>query len=335
MTVDAGTVQTDVHDNYGNGEPDDGFADFLSSFKDEDPKKKVTPSETDEGATEDQGTETPEPEVEDEGEPEAEDTEDDTDPEVVGAKLLDAEIEIKIGDEVKKVPIKELTRLYGQEAALTQKSQKTAEALRGAEEQTARAVASAKAILERAQARYQPYKEINDPANWAYLATQMGPAEFQQLRQDAKAAEDDVKFLEQEVDGYMRQQQQRAGQAYREAAQACLKDLSDPQKGIKDWSQPLYNELMTFAAEHGVPEMRQSTSPGAIRLLHMAMQFAKAAKDAKKAEDKVTKAISKPSRVIKPGSGQTKTAPKRAAMAALRDAADDPDAAAGAFLATF
>ena len=74
----------------------------------------------DEEEIEDLDTET---EDGDEDEVDTEDDEDSTD-----SKILteDALVEVKVGDETNQVSVKELTRLYGQEKALTQKSQQLA-----------------------------------------------------------------------------------------------------------------------------------------------------------------------------------------------------------------
>src|SRR4051812_1757566 len=118
LTTDTDTIHADV------SEGPEGFSAFLSSLDDE-PKKKAVPSDGNEGATE-----SPEPETEEkpdttEGEPEeaAEDTE--ADPE-------DQEFDVKVNGETKKATLRELKRLYGQESALTQRSQKLAEAQRDA-----------------------------------------------------------------------------------------------------------------------------------------------------------------------------------------------------------
>ena len=315
MTNEAGTIQQDVPEF-------DGEAAFLSSFDDE--SKKRAPSETDEGAPEAQH-ETDEPEGTEAGEPEAPD---DDDPD-------NQEVEIKVGEETKKATLRELKRLFGQEAALTQKSQRIAEATRQAEEALARNTAATKSLLERAQERYKPYSEL-DTAAWVYLAQNMSGPEYQELRAASAAAKADVDFLTTELDGHMKAQTEASQKAMRDAAAACIVELQDPVKGIKDFGKPLYDEMMNFAREQGVPEMVQVTSPGAIRLLHMAMQFAKSQKAAKQVEDKVQQAVAKPARTLRPGAAPQKSGKEglKAAMDRLKADGSDEDAAVGAFLAT-
>ena len=71
------------------------------------------------------------------------------------------------------------------------------------------------AMLQKAEEQVKPYKEID-----MLLRRQMEPEDFQQLRMEAKQAEDNLKFLTEEADAFygdIKKQQQAA----REAAQQC------------------------------------------------------------------------------------------------------------------
>lgn len=300
---------------------DTGESAFLSSFEDE-PKK--VPSDEAEDATEDaeetgDTTETTE-------DPETEEDPDDPD---------NQEVEIKVGDKVEKAKLKDLKRLFGQEASLTQKSQAASEQLKHAEAQTVRATTATKALLDRAQAAYAPYAAL-DMASWAQLATQMSPENYNQLRQDAAAAETNVKFLGGELDGLIRSQQEAIAVANKGAATAAIAELSNPETGIKGWGQPLYKELVDFATAQGLPEFQGVTSAKAVRLMHMAMQYAKTQDAAARAAVKVRKAVDKSARVLKTGAAPTSSANATLtkAMQTLRNTGD-PDDAANAFLASF
>lgn len=310
------TIHEDVHTI-----DDTGFDAFLSSFSDD---AKRRPSEGAEGAPEPQH-ETAAQTENTEGEPE--ETEADPD---------DQEVEIKVGEETKKATLRDLKRLYGQEAALTQKSQKASEQLRSAEEQIARASASAKGMLERANARYATYKDWGVP-EWSHLAATLSPDDYNALRSEAQAAKADVDFLTQEVEGYMKEQQAQQVKAYQEAAQTCLKELTDPEKGIPEFGPPVYEEMMNFAVQHGVPvgEARQVVSAPVLKILHMAMLYAKSQKAVKSAEEKVQKAVEKPTRVLKPRGAEPHRDNKQAAIKRMREAGGDLDATADAFAASF
>src|SRR5690242_886181 len=109
MTDSSATIVTDVADSGFDGLGEDsGFDAFLANLTGE---QKKAPPETDAEATDAAAPETGSTE-----ETADADTEDD-DPD-------EYEVEIKVGEETHKPKLKDLKRLFGQEAALTQKSQK-------------------------------------------------------------------------------------------------------------------------------------------------------------------------------------------------------------------
>ncbi len=329
MTAEADTIHADV------SEADDGVAAFLSSFDDE-PKKKAVPSESAEGAPEESETETEDqPEQTEEGEPEeaAEDTA--ADPE-------DQEFEVKVNGETKKATLRELKRLYGQESALTQRSQKLAEAQREAEALQTRAGAALKAMLDKAKERNSQYASWG-PAEWAQIAASvqtgmMTADDFKTLREDAAKAAADVKFLEEELDGHIKGQREGELKARHEQAVQCIKTLQDASSPfhIEGFDKGPYEEMMTFAEKLGIPEARSVVSPGAIKVLHMAMQWARHMEASKAAEKKVQKVRENPQRVMKPGTARQPqdSDSKRAAMKRLREVGD-LDSASAAFEASF
>ena len=318
----------------GDGdEPSDGFGAFLTSFDDE-PKRKPAPSETNDEATETPETETSAETEDKEGETEAE-AEEETE---LGEDLDNAKVKIKVGDETKTVQLKDLKRLFGQEAALTQKSQKLAEAARAAEVEGQRASIALKAMLDKANTRNATYATWGAP-EWAQLAATMDADSYNSLRADAKAAGDDVSFLTQELDGHMKANHAKAQKAAHEAGIECVKVLQDATSPhhIPAFAQPLYDEMRTFTRTHGMEnEFIQLTSPAAVKIVHMAMQYAKQQEASKQAAVKVKKAVDTAKRVIKPGPGKTDTTDKqRAALKQMREHGGDQDSATDAFLASF
>lgn len=306
-----------------SGDDDDGVSAFLASLTgaEDDTKRKpdVAATETEEESTDDTQDETS-GDAEDNTESDETDAEPDPD---------DAEVDIKVGEETVKAKIKDLKRLYGQEASLTQKSQKVAETLRAAETRYGQAHTALEAMQARAQAAYAPYAALDFIA----VAQQMSPEDFQALRADAAAAEANVKFFGDELGKLQQANSTRQQQAHQEAANATIKELSDPEKGIKGWGPELYNDLMTFAEGQGVQNARMATSAPLLRLLNMAMQFEKAEKARKTAEGKVQAAPNKPTKVLKPG--QKSSGGKAVtAMAQLRKTGSLEDATE-AFLASF
>jgi len=319
MTVDNDTIPTDV----SKFEDDDTGANaFLSSFRDEEPKKKVPPSEEEIKAPETDEETVETEEKTEETEPESDDPD-------------EQEIDIKVGEETLKAKLKDLKRLYGQEASLTQKSQHASEQLKLAEAQALRATTATKALLDRAQVAFEPYRVL-DMAAWALLAKDMSPENYNQLRQDAATAQASVTFLTTELDGYMREQQQKTQTEQQAAATAAIAELSHAETGVKGWSKELYNDLTTYADTQGLPEFRGVVNAKAIRLMHKAMLYDRAQEAAKAAATKVKVAVDKSKNVLRPGaskenSGQSKLTD---ALKILRRTGDPEDAAA-AFQASF
>lgn len=71
--------------------------------------------------------------------------------------------------------------------------------------------------------------------------------------------------------------------ARQESARECLKAITTPESKhhIKGWNEALYNDIRAFAADDiGLDKelVNNLTDPGAIKVLHMAMQFARGSK---------------------------------------------------------
>lgn len=304
--------------NFDVSNDDDGVDAFLSSFGGEEEKKapSTKPAETE--ATEPEEHDAPETETE---ETETDDADGETDPD-------DTEVEIKVGEETKKATLRDLKRLYGQEASLTQKSQALAQQRAAADASLTQATTALKTMSERATAAYEPYAKLD----WLVLAQRMDTETFQALRQDAAAAEANVKFYETELTGVVAKQQEQAQLAYREAADACRQALEHPDTGIKGFGPAMYEELMQFADKRGVSGFRQGVRPEAIKILHAAMLWDQQQSKAKVAEQKIAAAPNKPSTTLKPGT--TKTGKTNTAMQQLRRSGAVEDAA-DAFEASF
>ena len=213
---------------------------------------------------EDPDTEEEEVEYDDE-----DDVEEDEETEEVSYEVSDdTEVEIVVDGESQQASIKELKRLYGQEAALTRKSQETASKRKEAEDALGKSNAILNRMLEKAQERYKPYADID----MLVASKQMTAEDFSQLRKEASEAEADLKFLSQEADqfyGELRQQQQSA---LREQAQGCVRDL---QERIPEWSNDLYNDIRSYAISKGLPEeaVNNYVDPNVIELINKARLY--------------------------------------------------------------
>jgi len=207
------------------GRWDDG--ENLSEVEDEDSTpEEVEETDFEEGDFEDDDLEE---EVEDDTDPEedeAEEYEDDDQEEVEEDETEETSVvsdgdlvEINVKGENKQVSVKDLKRLYGQEASLTQKSQDLAAQRKVAEQEFAKTQMAYQKMLERAEARLAPYSEMD----MLLAAQQMDAETFAQLRQDARQAEEDVKFLKEESQSLLGELQSNQQQAMQKAAQDCVR----------------------------------------------------------------------------------------------------------------
>jgi len=263
-----------------------------------------------------------EEDLEDPDEDDAEDTDDDTeeddDPKVVSE---DNVVDIVVNGETKKVSVKDLKRLYGQESALTKKSQDLASQRKVTDENLAKTQASYQKLMERAELRYKPYADLD----MLVASQQMDNETFAQLRQDARQAEDDLRFLKEESGQMVADMQVQQQQANKQAAADCVKVLED---SLPDWGNELYTEIRTYAVKVGLPkeQVDQYTSPEVIMLINKARLYdqSKQTAESKKAKAKVTKSKSGKTKVLSakkspPSKSQIRAGKRNAAHQKLID----------------
>lgn len=304
MTIeDTGSIPVDELDDGGKGDEFDPIAAFMESS----------------GSTEDDQEADPSAESDDQPKGEAEPSD---------AQEEDPEFDVKVGDETRKAKLSELRRLYGQEAALTQKSQIVAELRAKAEAEASRATLALTTQVERAQKAWEPYSKLDFLA----LSTRMQPDDFVALRAEAQAALSNVQFFTTELDGIQKATVERHAATSRERATATIAELSDPVKGIKGWGPELYGEVMRYAAAQGMPQaVAQSiVEAPALRMIHKAMLADRAAT---KAPAVATKVVAKPTVSLKPGAARADTGGDTftAALKNQRTAGGSLDATASAF----
>lgn len=231
----------------------------------------------------DEEVEDPDEEVEDEDDDEG----DEEEPQVAPDGAV---VEVQVDGQTHKVSVNDLKRLYGQEAALTRKSQEVADLRRTAQEQEQKYVAAMQKLVENAEAQWKPYSEID----WLIAPQNMQPEDFKALREDAKAAYENYQFLTQNLDGYMQDRQQshqkemQAG--YQEAVAKAHEVLSDPEKGIPHWSKTTYDGIREFAMAEGMPAeaVNSIIDPVALKVLWKASQFEAGKKVATKKKAKAS-----------------------------------------------
>ena len=277
------------------GRWDDG--ETLSEVEVEDATSEdLAETEVDEDEIDDEEDDQDELELEDPDEDDTEDEdvdddidEDDEEDDEPLAASDDQIVDIAVNGESKQVSVKDLKRLYGQEASLTKKSQDLATQRKQSEEQLAQTQMSYQKLLERAEARYKPYADID----MLVASREMDAETFSQLRQDAKQAEDDLKFLQEESGQLVSQAQQQHQQATREAAADCVKVLQDQ---LPDWGNELYADIRDYAVKSGLPkdQVDQYTDPQVIMLINKARLYdqSKQSANSKKAKAKLKKSKS-------------------------------------------
>lgn len=307
---------------------------------DEEDEEQIEESEAEETEEpEEDSDESPESDEETEETEDDEDTEeaDETDePEEKPKKVVeapeDAVVKIKVDGQEVTATVKDLKRLYGQEASLTRKSQEAAETKKRADETMVKHVAGLENLLNRAREQAAPYANIN------FLALtkdpNVSPEELSALSDAANRAFDNVRYLEQELDGVVKSAQEQRQQQMLVLAREAVKTLSDPKTGIPGWNEQMYNDIRKFAVETGMNEqvVNEMVDPVAFKVLHMAMQYqkGKTAVNKTKKIDKTPKRIIKgtPDEVVK----KSKVDPKREVFKRLKSSGSVDDAA-DAFMA--
>lgn len=354
-------IQTDgANETTGNSLDTDEAIDnaFLALLadKDDDASKKK-PSETGEKPKEDEeqhddaegdtneSEETPDEEGEGEGD-ETEETEGDEEEDAEGSKEKkfadddETYVKIKVDDKEHEVSVKDLKRLWGQEAALTRKGQELATERTKVEDANKRNLTAYQVMLKRAEERAAPYKQIN----WAGLLKDpnVTAEEASAIQAEARRVIDEEQFIKNELDGFMSHLSTQAKEQQANDAKACIKALSTDKTEngepnphyIEGWNQKVYDDLRSFAVEQGLNKaiVNQLTDPAAFKLMHMAMQFARGAKKVQtvkvnKAPKKIVKQTTSPVAAKQSAS----TAPTKKAMTRLRTE-QSADAAEEAFL---
>jgi hypothetical protein len=323
MTLEA--PQLDLA-TFGEGDAFDGPAAFEASFgTDTDERKEKAASE----APSDPSEKPVEKPAED---PEGKSTEDpaeaSTDPSE--ASEDDVEVELPHAEGPKKFKVKELLALAAERDAITSRSTALQEQAAKVQAEAARYQTGLQSMLKRAEEKWAPFANVD----WLVLQTQVDPETFAATREMAKEALQEVQYFKQTLDKDVQEAQARNAQLQREAAAAAVKELTDPQKGIKGFNNALYKEIVDFAVSQGLSSFQNVTAAPAIRLMHDAMQFRKGLQAA---TTQVTKVVNKPTKVLRPTGGKQSSDTNdgmNKAMAKLRSERS-VDAAADAFMASF
>jgi hypothetical protein len=195
---------------------------------------------------------------------------DDTEEAEETAEVLseDSLVNVTVDGEDLQVSVSDLKRLYGQEASLTRKSQDVAQQRKIADANIEKTHVVMQKLLEKAQEQYKPYADVD-----MLLASRtMDASDFAQLRKEAQAAEENIKFLKSEADNFYNELKQQQQQTLKQQASEAVKVL---QTEIPDWSNNLYNDIRAYAVSEGLPQEQvdQYVDPVVIKLLNKARMF--------------------------------------------------------------
>ena len=219
-----------------------------------------------------------------------EDAGDDTDAAKKPAKALgdDAVVKVTVDGKELDVSVKDLKRLYGQEAALTRKSQEVAAKRTEADATSARLQASYQKLYDKALERFKPYAEID----MLVASKQLDADQFAALRKEAQAAYEEFRFVSEEADAFVKAQSAEQQKAHQAAAQEAIKVLK---ADIPEWSPKLYDSIREYSIAAGLDATRVNSivDPVLIKLLHKARLYDESKKIATK------KKVATPKKVIK------------------------------------
>lgn len=257
--------------------PNEPSEEPLEDNTSDEPAEDETTQETDEEVVEYEEEETTQDSDDEQAEDEQTDEEElEADPdEETEVDADELEVEVVVNGESKQVSVKELKRLYGQEAALTQKSQKVAEERKALEEKTAEQEAVMERTLGLVKSRYEQYANVD----WLTIRDSLSADEFKALREDAKAAEADFMSVTQEVGKYLQEKETALQEQLKAEAEVAHNTLLEANIG---WSADKYNQLVDFAVEKGLAREKVTATTDAAFFLLLNEAF-EAGSNAKKA----------------------------------------------------
>lgn len=303
---------------------EDAIDAFMKSRPDEE-----TLSEDDEAETEVEETEE---ETEEESTEEAEGDEDpeagsDDDDEAPAAKVAedDAEVVVNVEGQEHRVSVKDLKRLFGQEASLTQKSQAIAAQRRLLEAQGLYLSKVLQDRYEAAKGKAEKYKDVD----LFRASRELDPEEFDALRAAVENAKSELTAIEREGQEFVQRAQETRSRMLREQAKESLKEITAK---IPDWSDDLYGRICTYAISQGMDAdvIKEVIDPGAIIMMHKAMKFDES--QAKK-ETITKKVVKAPKKVLKKSDSPDRTTSKLKTLRKEAVNSGDIDSIAELFLA--
>jgi hypothetical protein len=234
----------------------------------EEPKKEKKTKDAEDESDEDSDASGESPEYEDESEEGKEEDEDEA--KTVLDDDSEAYVNIKVDGEDRTVSVRDLKRLYGQEASLTRKSQEVSKKRRETEELGAKYVAGLTGLIQKAQSKAEPYKKID----FLSAAQQLKPEELNALRQEAQMAFEEEKYLAEELNTFMTNLQSQRQAQLIEKGREAVKELK---RDIPGWNEKVYNDVRHFAISSGLETdiVDNLVDAAALKIIHKAMLYDK------------------------------------------------------------
>ena len=280
----------DAIDAFMKSTPKDEDDQPLSDDNDAHPEADEAEDEDVTTEEDDDGTADPE-----DGDDDADDDSDDAEGEGNEGKkpqkaVADDEAEVTVSVDGKdiRVSVKDLKRLYGQEAALTQRSQSLANQRKAIEAQSTYVAQLLQDRYNAAKAKVEKYKDVD----LFRASRELEPEEFDALRATKDAAESELQKLEQEGATFLQRVQETRQTLLREQAKESLKEIT---RTIPQWDDELYGKIRTYAISKGMDRdlVNEIVDPGAIVMMYQAMRYSEAQAAAPKVTKKVAKAPQK------------------------------------------
>lgn len=268
-------IQKDAPTVEGPLEENEAAEAFLSKFMKDSPEEETPADEDvneDKEAKEDDAEDTSEDDSDDSGDSPEEDEEtkegeEETDED---ANIIDddkeAYVKVKVDGEERTVSVRDLKRLYGQEASLTRKSQEVSTKRKEAEELGAKYVAGLTGLLQRASEKANPYKQID----FLSAAQQLKPEELNALRSEAQQAFEEERYLAEELNTFMANLQAQRQYALVEKGREAVKELK---RDIPGFNEKVYNDIRHYAISSGieVDVVDNLVDAAALKIIHKAM----------------------------------------------------------------
>jgi hypothetical protein len=120
----------------------------------------------------------------------------------------DDEVVVSVDGQEHRIAVKDLKRLFGQEASLTQKSQQVAAAHSTATAQAERHMAALQSMKQRAEERFKPFKEVD----WSVAARNLSGEDYAQLKQAHDTLKSDLDYYDTEIDSTVKGYREQAAQ---------------------------------------------------------------------------------------------------------------------------